>query len=535
MQWPAPRVKPQRWLAMFAGAYALALLVLVWGSLAKVPVNEDEAAYLLQARIFASGQITAAQRPIGAFFQQEHVFVEPVLAAKYPPGQALTLLPGVWLGLPGLMPGLLVALSAAILFSLTARLTNATTALLAVLLATTSDIALRFNASYFSEGTTTTLFLVSWWALFKYWESRRGRFLVLFGLAMAWAGITRPYTMAAFALPAGIATLAIVRRRGAWRDLIVALGCSAAVVGLLPLWNARVTGTWRMTQSEYARLYMPSDRLGFGESASPPEGRLSVEQRAEDAAVRRLHAPYVLSALPSAAAERASNILRASWSYGGLPCIAILFGVLVIPVAVARLLMFTVLCVFGAYLAYAHDPTWTLYYLELEPALAFLTAAGVYGASRWAGDLAVRRGALSAATGSRIAQVVFGMLALVLVLPAASRAASYRRAHAEQREYRERFLRAAANLPHQPSIIFVRGGSNDGEARLVDNVPDLAVAPVWTVHDCGADNQRLLALAPQRLAYLYRESPNGGGAILTLSRLSDSTASLDDATHQPVC
>jgi hypothetical protein len=37
------------------------------------------------------------------------------------------------------------------------------------------------------------------------------------------------------------------------------------------------------------------------------------------------------------------------------------------------------------------------------------------------------------------------------------------------------------------------------------NEPDLAGARIWVVHDRGPDNARLLALAPDRVPYLYDE------------------------------
>ncbi len=74
---------------------------IVWGSFHEPGVAHDERAYLLQAEIFARGHWTAPSPPIAAFFEQMHVFIEPAVFAKYPPAHALTLVPGMWLGLPG--------------------------------------------------------------------------------------------------------------------------------------------------------------------------------------------------------------------------------------------------------------------------------------------------------------------------------------------------------------------------------------------------------------------------------------------------
>src|SRR6266516_4660910 len=111
---------------VLAGGGAVAVVALlsaattwiVWRSLNDVATVHDEASYLLQAQLFARGEWTAPAAPIPAFFEQFHIFVDPVIASKYPPGHSLLLVPGIWFGLPGLLPLLLVAASGALVFAL---------------------------------------------------------------------------------------------------------------------------------------------------------------------------------------------------------------------------------------------------------------------------------------------------------------------------------------------------------------------------------------------------------------------------------
>src|SRR4029078_11563155 len=149
-------------------AIALGLLVAlftwwVWGSWKPPGVGSDETAYLLQARIFASGRAVAEARPFPEFFWQYHVFVDPVLAAKYPPGHSALLALGAIVGGPWLIPLLVAGICAALLYSLARRWTGRDAAALAVALAATSGISMRFWPSYFSEPTTATRFLVASW------------------------------------------------------------------------------------------------------------------------------------------------------------------------------------------------------------------------------------------------------------------------------------------------------------------------------------------------------------------------------------
>jgi hypothetical protein len=234
--------------------------------------------------------------------------------------------------------------------------------------------------------------------------------------------------------------------------------------------------------------------------------------------VRRMHSQHSLESLGSTAAERAGNIVRGTWSYGGLPGLAVLFAAVFLPLGILRLVIGTLLCVFGAYLAYAHPPDWTLYYLEFEAPLAFLTAVGLYRASQLFSVMLTRRRPYSE-TQVKVQQLALFAAAVWLVVPGLSRVLSYRHVHAEQRIYRQRFETAVAALPNVPSVVFVRYAPGSGNEGLVENVPDLSSAVTWIVHDRGAENARLLALAPRRVAYLYYESEKGDTTDFRIERL----------------
>ena len=166
----------------------------VWGRLRQVPVIHDEASYLLQAETFARGRWAMASPPLPSFFEQFHVFVTPTFASKYPPGHGILLVPGIWLGLPGLVPLLLNGLAAAILFVLVRRVTNGWVALLTFALWLPMRENLWFRASYFSEITTSVLWLLGWFALLKWRETAQQRWLSTVAACTGWMAITRPLT-----------------------------------------------------------------------------------------------------------------------------------------------------------------------------------------------------------------------------------------------------------------------------------------------------------------------------------------------------
>ncbi|HTD52975.1 MAG TPA: hypothetical protein VK780_08120, partial [Thermoanaerobaculia bacterium] len=157
------RLLGSRLAPFFFGCLTAIEIAFVWGSLKPVAVVHDEAAYLLQAKIFATGHWTAPPRPLPEFFEQFHVLVTPVFAGKYPPGHSMLLVPGIWLGVPGLMPVILAGIAGGLVFLLARRFANPWVGLLTWLLWTSSPGNLRFVPSYLSQNTTVVLWLAGWW------------------------------------------------------------------------------------------------------------------------------------------------------------------------------------------------------------------------------------------------------------------------------------------------------------------------------------------------------------------------------------
>ena len=501
-----------RWMELACGLASFILVWWLWGSLRAVAVNHDEAAFLLQAQIFASAKLVAPSPPLPDFFQQWHVLVRPVLASKYPPGYSLILVPGVWLGMPGLMPALMASIGAALVFAIARDLTNTRVALLAVVLSATSPITLRFSASYFSEVADAFLWLCAWFALHRHWKSGRRRWLLILAFVVGWGGITRPLSMLAFALPAGVAALFSIRRHRAWHDVPAALATAIAVTAIFPYWNGKVTGNWtKSAYAEYARQYIPADRIGFGVDTEAPKDSSSADVLAFDRAVRAGHRDHILANLPRIAAARAGAILQASWAIGAFAVVLILPASVVIPVGVMRLLLGTLVVSFGAYLLYAHPPAWTLYYLEFQAPLAFLTASGVYGLAEYASRIGAQTHRAPLASARHLRSAVLVLCSAALIVPALSHVPAYRAQNAAQRVWYEQFERAVRALPDGRSIVFVRHAPvHDVNFSVVRNVPDRDRAAAWIVHDRGAEDTSLVKFGGDRAPYWYHEWRLGG-------------------------
>lgn len=492
-----------RWAPLLFGLLTLIAVRFVWRSLAEPGVVHDERAYLLQAEIFARGHWTAARPPIPAFFEQMHVFVEPRVFAKYPPTHAMMLVPGVWLGLPGLMPALMAGIAGALTFWLARRLANEWTALLAWLLWMTAPVTLLWAASYFSESTTLVMWLAAAAATILWRDSEKPRYLVIAAAALAWGFNARPLTMVALGAPLGFVVVRRFIAIGRWRTAIVPVVVAGAVLSVAPLWNHQTQGDWtRDPYPLYSRTYFPFDKPGFGVDPAAPLRPLPPELVPMDAWSREIHAAYVPAALPQALGQRVQSLL--AWMVVGWRLVIGVMLIAALPRARGPALFAVVagVCLLLAYLAFAHPPGWVVYYVELLPALHFLAASQLVRLLGQARQSALNAGPYLSPLAARAA-----MLATLLLLPfCLSDLVRVRRAIDARNDFHRRAEAAIRQAPPN-SILFVRyPPSQDPHLAITRNEVDLASARTWVVYDRGADDARLASLAPGRQLYVLDAS-----------------------------
>jgi hypothetical protein len=487
------------WSPGAAGIVTVLFVRLVWGSFHEPGVVHDERAYLLQAEIFASGHWTAPPPPIAAFFEQMHVFIEPAVFAKYPPAHALTLVPGIWLGLPGLMPALMTGIAGALVFWLARRLANEWTALLTWWLWTTAWATLIWSASYLSETTSTAIWLIAAWATIRWLDSGRSADLLPVAAALAWGLEARPLTMAALALPLAFVILRRVMATRAWKTLAAPVALGAAMLALGPLWNQQTLGDWRHAPYlYYSRVYFPFDKPGFGADPAAPLRPLVAEIAAAGESSRDLHASYRPSSLPLAFAQRLIAILV--WCADGwrLVLVAFMLAAALHASGAERAGVVTIALLLLAYLTFAHPPGWIVYYLEVLPIFYFLAA-------RELGRVVHKFSGLGPQTSVRWpASMANASLAVaLLLLPLGVNDVRRIRAAIDLRSAFHRAAEAAmATLPPEKAIVFVSyPPSQDPHFGLTRNEPDLASALRWVVYDRGPRNAELRALAPDRAAF----------------------------------
>jgi len=275
-----------------------------------VAVYHDEAAYLLQSGIFASGRWIGSSPPVPAFFEQFHVLLTPGLAPKYPPGFAFALVPGTWLHLPAVIPLLLTGVTAGLAYALARRIAGGSVALLAVAIWLAAPGNLRFRAGFFSEILTSLLWLGGWWALLQWRATARTAWLLALAACVGLGAITRPLTMLVFAIPVGILVLRDAAARRAWGQLGAAMALGTVLVALVPLHNSKVTGSWRTSPyARYTNLYLPFDRMGFGLDSTPAAVALPADMQDLSSYFGNVHAKHTVRRLPAIAMQRTRAVL----------------------------------------------------------------------------------------------------------------------------------------------------------------------------------------------------------------------------------
>jgi hypothetical protein len=474
-----------------------------WGQVHPSGLLHDELAYVLQARLFSHLRWTAPAPPMAEFFAQPHVLVDPVIASKYPPGHSLLLALGDLVGLPALAVAALAALRAGLTFALARRLTNGAVALGTWVLLFHGQ-SLYFAASYFSETTSGAMLLLAWYALLRWHEEGGRKWMALVAAAIGWCAITRPFSAALFALPIAFVVLRQLLRTRQWRELAVGIAVGTSVLAILPLWSARTTGDWRVSPvAVYMRDYMPFDRPHFGYDSAPPRRTPPPDLAFVNASLDSVQRAHTLAAVPGIAKERAGFLAAQSWwdprVEGGLA----LLGLATAPLA-ALVGAASVVVLFVGYLAHPTWPSWTIYYMEIAPVLAFYAVCGFALVLR-----VLAREPQRAWEWTRAPRAAFALVvSLLFLLPMLRIELRFdRRQHLGNANYPSRFRQAVAQIPDR-SILFVRHAKwHEGHWSLVENDPDFARSRVWIAYDRGdSANAALMRAVPDRNAYLFDEA-----------------------------
>ncbi|MEP6689680.1 MAG: hypothetical protein ABJD07_00920 [Gemmatimonadaceae bacterium] len=278
-EWYRDRPGAARWLiALIAFAvYAITAQLVFDGR----PLNIDELAQLVQARIFTAGRLWLPAPTHPEFFGAYHIVdTGGKIYSQFPGGGPAMLALGELLGAPWLVGPLCGGLTvAAFGWYLRAAEPRSGVALGALVLFAFAPFVLFMSATYMNHAPALMWIMIAVAALAHVASDAvdaRPRLAFVAGLALGAAATIRPVDAIAFALPAGAWLLArALRERSRWRDaLAAAIGLALPLVALM-WFNTRTTGA--PLTFGYEVLWGKAHGLGFhrdpsGEMHTPLHG-----------------------------------------------------------------------------------------------------------------------------------------------------------------------------------------------------------------------------------------------------------------------
>jgi lipoprotein signal peptidase len=269
---PLRRVVRDRWDALALVTVAGSFGYVLWVALAEYqgqPHILDASAYLFQAKIFASGQLSAPiPANLAAFQGPFMVASDGRWFAQYPPMTPLLLAVGVALHAPWLVEPLLGTLALWGIFRLGRYFYSGGVAWLAVLLGALSPFYTYLAASYMSH--TMALFFAVYFLLMlvRYTHGWRWYDLALAAIFAVGLLLTREFSAALIGVVATAYLLGgqwrTLRRYAAtlWPAFFLALSILMGGLALYLLYNLLQTGSPTVSPR---MLFFPGDRYGFGQ------------------------------------------------------------------------------------------------------------------------------------------------------------------------------------------------------------------------------------------------------------------------------
>lgn len=267
MKWPCT--------AAAVAVVALRLAILPW-----LPVPEprahDEFGYLLGAETFAAGRMTNPVHPMWRHFETMHVNMRPTYQMKYPPAQSMALAAGQlafghpWAGV--LATG--AAMAAAVCWMLLAWLPvrwafGATLALMIKV-----GVLGYWMNSYWGGAIAAAAGALVMGACARLIRDPKPGLAACLGLGTVVLANSRPFEGSVLCLIVGGVTIAWIRRDAWPRVIAPAAGIVALGVGVMAIYNTRVTGHASvMPYQEHQRQYAAAPVMLLQADVKAPEYR----------------------------------------------------------------------------------------------------------------------------------------------------------------------------------------------------------------------------------------------------------------------
>jgi hypothetical protein len=219
-----------------------------YGLLGDTAITDDENVYSFMARTFASGRLylPSMPEPVRPFFDNHLIINDGKWYGIYFPGHPALLALGERLHLMRWVPAVSAVLTVPLTFAVGRRVFGQRAALLALPLLALSPFFILSSATLLAHSTAGLLLMAFLYATLRVLDRpERAVWWLAAGLALGWAGLTRPLSAGAFAVPWLILLAMGLRRRGgsrAWAGPALFCLVGAASVALLGAYHMALSG-----------------------------------------------------------------------------------------------------------------------------------------------------------------------------------------------------------------------------------------------------------------------------------------------------
>jgi len=226
--------------AIFVTAASVTLNIFSYEGHPHVP---DEVAYLLQARFFANGTIAMPAPPVPEAFDVYLMKVDgDVWYPVTPPGWAMILALGAFIGAPFLVNPVLAGLNVLLAYSLLSKLYNNSEARFAVVLLAASPWFVFLAMSFMTHMAALACLLIAAIGVIKARDAHEWRWSLLSGAAIGFVSLIRPLEAIAIAGLIGLWMLGVGGKRLRISSIIAAAVGTLLIGGLGLAFNAKLTG-----------------------------------------------------------------------------------------------------------------------------------------------------------------------------------------------------------------------------------------------------------------------------------------------------
>ena len=508
----------RKWL-LYGGIFAFLIPAALRTLLLQgTPLTDDESGYRFMAQLLASGRVYADSPPLKLFFDNRFMINDGKLYSHFFVGWPALLVPGVLLGIPGLMNAVYSALTAPALYGVLKRLSGRSWARVGIVLYLGSPMLMVAAAT---ETAHTSCVAALAWLTWCWLRSREedapwwihGALAASFAIAF----FIRPTSALGVGLPFLAAWAWTTLRRRRMKPLLVFALPAVVLAGLFLAVNKAQTGSFGEVAYQRAYSYAVENDFRFSLWDEATEGGSFSELRFGDTG-RSL-------AITGAA------VFRLGVTFMGWPC-SILFALFAGSGARRRLLWLSVLSYFAFHFFTDNvgiDTFAPMHYFEVAWPLLLLNVLGLARLTEGAADLdrgreispwrfqsapAALAIALMAVSAISYLPVRFGVIHDVAANVAMPREA-LRRAGIER----------AVVFSREPFIFYCKRPPVRGWVfARPNNDPDLEDGVLWVNH-LSVEKDRLLMrrLYPDRPGFVLGWDPSCRAVLVPLDRITPGT------------